>query len=95
VSKSVEYLIGTASWTDPTPVKSNLFYPSSVRTSEDRLRFYAQRFNTVEVDSTYYALPALPRPCAILCFSNSNGLKSPSAHSSICPKPKRDGGAKV
>jgi len=24
------------------------------------LRFYAQQFNTVEVDSTYYALPAEP-----------------------------------
>jgi uncharacterized protein YecE (DUF72 family) len=58
VSSGVEFRIGTASWTDPTLVKSDLFYPPSVKTAEDRLRFYAERFNTVEVDSTYYALPA-------------------------------------
>ena len=53
-----EHLIGTASWTDPTLVKSDSFYPPSVKTAEDRLKFYAQQFNTVEVDSTFYALPA-------------------------------------
>lgn len=58
VSSGVDFRIGTASWTDPTLVKSDLFYPPSVKTAEDRLRFYAERFNTVEVDSTYYALPA-------------------------------------
>jgi uncharacterized protein YecE (DUF72 family) len=58
VSSSVEFRVGTASWTDPTLVKSDLFYPPSVHTAEDRLRFYAERFNTVEVDATYYALPA-------------------------------------
>jgi uncharacterized protein YecE (DUF72 family) len=58
VSRAIEFRVGTASWTDPTLVKSDLFYPPSVRTAEDRLRFYAERFNTVEVDSTYYALPA-------------------------------------
>jgi uncharacterized protein YecE (DUF72 family) len=36
---------------------SALFYPPSVRSAEERLRFYAEQFNTVEVDSTYYALP--------------------------------------
>jgi hypothetical protein len=39
-------------------VKSDLFYLPSVKTAEERLRFYAERFNTVEVDATYYALPA-------------------------------------
>jgi uncharacterized protein YecE (DUF72 family) len=39
-------------------VNSDLFYPSSVRSAEERLRFYAEQFNTVEVDSTFYALPA-------------------------------------
>jgi uncharacterized protein YecE (DUF72 family) len=37
---------------------SAVFYPPSVRSAEERLRFYAEQFNTVEVDSTYYALPA-------------------------------------
>jgi uncharacterized protein YecE (DUF72 family) len=50
------YLIGTASWTDPTLVKSDTFYPSSLRTAEERLRFYASQFNTVEVDASYYTL---------------------------------------
>ena len=53
-----EYRVVTASWTDPTLVKSDVFYPPSLRTSEDRLRFYAAQFNTVEVDATYYALLA-------------------------------------
>jgi uncharacterized protein YecE (DUF72 family) len=58
VKSAIELRVGTASWTDPTLVKSDLFYPPSVRTAADRLRFYAKRFNTVEVDSTYYELPA-------------------------------------
>src|SRR5271166_6141019 len=58
MTSPVEYLVGTASWTDPTLVKSDLFYPPSARTAEERLRFYAEQFPTVEVDSTYYALPA-------------------------------------
>jgi len=58
VSGAVEFRVGTASWTDPSLVNSDLFYPPSVRSADERLRFYAERFNTVEVDSTYYALPA-------------------------------------
>ena len=53
---ALQYLVGTASWTDPTLVKSDTFYPPSMRTAEDRLRFYAEQFNTVEVDASYYAL---------------------------------------
>jgi len=49
---------GTASWTDPTIIKGGVFYPAGVTTPEDRLRYYASRFSLVEVDSTYYALPA-------------------------------------
>jgi uncharacterized protein YecE (DUF72 family) len=58
VSGAVEFRVGTASWTDPTLVNSDLLYPPSARSAEERLRFYAEQFNTVEVDSTYYALPA-------------------------------------
>ena len=50
-------LVGTASWTDPTILEGEVFYPSGVRTPEQRLRYYATRFPMVEVDSTYYALP--------------------------------------
>ena len=49
---------GTSSWTDKTLIASKSFYPSDVSSAEERLRFYAERFPLVEVDSTYYALPA-------------------------------------
>jgi uncharacterized protein YecE (DUF72 family) len=52
-----EYRVGTASWTDPTLLAAG-FYPRTAKTAEARLRFYADHFDTVEVDSTYYALPA-------------------------------------
>jgi len=35
------------------------WYPRHVRSSEERLRYYADHFDTVEVDSTYYRLPEL------------------------------------
>ena len=50
--------IGTASWTDKTLIKSGRFYPKGGSTAEARLRFYADHFDTVEVDSSYYAIPA-------------------------------------
>jgi uncharacterized protein YecE (DUF72 family) len=50
-------LIGTSSWTDPTLVKEGSFYPSAVRSAEARLRYYADHFPLVEVDSTYYFPP--------------------------------------
>ncbi len=49
---------GTCSWTDPTLLQSKAFYPSTVTSAEDRLRFYAQAFPLVEVDSTFYAPPS-------------------------------------
>lgn len=51
-------LVGTCSWTDKTLVESGLFYPPTVRTAADRLRFYAGSFPIVEVDSTFYAPPS-------------------------------------
>jgi uncharacterized protein YecE (DUF72 family) len=33
------------------------WYPAGVRTAADRLRYYAARFDTVEVDSSFYGLP--------------------------------------
>jgi hypothetical protein len=34
------------------------FYPASAKNAESRLKFYSGHFITVEVDSTYYALPS-------------------------------------
>ncbi len=49
--------VGTCSWTEKTPLESGDFYPKGVDSAEERLRFYAAHFDTVEVDSTYYAIP--------------------------------------
>jgi uncharacterized protein YecE (DUF72 family) len=49
--------IGTCSWTEKTLLQSGQFYPPGAKTAEARLRFYASHFDTVEVDSTYYAIP--------------------------------------
>jgi uncharacterized protein YecE (DUF72 family) len=49
---------GTSSWTDKTLLASKRFYPSSARSANDRLRYYAENFPLVEVDSTFYALPS-------------------------------------
>jgi uncharacterized protein YecE (DUF72 family) len=50
--------VGIASWTDPTMTAPGVFYPDNVRTPEQRLRYYSSRYPLVEVDSTYYAIPA-------------------------------------
>lgn len=43
--------VGTCSWADDSFVKA--YYPTGV----DRLRYYAERFDVVEANSTYYRLP--------------------------------------
>jgi uncharacterized protein YecE (DUF72 family) len=48
--------IGTCSWADEGLVKH--WYPRGVSSAEARLRYYAERFDVVEVDSPFYALPA-------------------------------------
>ena len=47
--------IGTCSFADEALMKA--WYPPEVKTGEQRLRWYAERFDTVEIDSTYYRLP--------------------------------------
>lgn len=51
-----DVVVGTCSWTDPSMVER--WYPREVRTAEARLRYYAERFDTVEVDSSFYAIPS-------------------------------------
>ena len=50
-----EIRVGTCSWADQSLVKH--WYPRGVSSSEARLRYYADHFDTVEVDSTFYRLP--------------------------------------
>lgn len=38
-----------------------MWYPRGIRSGAERLRYYATRFDAVEVDSTYYALPTAER----------------------------------
>jgi uncharacterized protein YecE (DUF72 family) len=51
---SAQIRIGTCSWADQSLSKH--WYPKGVSSGE-RLPYYAERFDTVEVDSTYYHLP--------------------------------------
>ena len=50
-----EIRIGTCSWADEALSKH--WYPKGLAAGE-RLPYYAEHFDTVEVDSTYYRLPA-------------------------------------
>jgi uncharacterized protein YecE (DUF72 family) len=48
--------IGTCSWADEGLVKR--WYPRGVSSPAARLAYYAERFDTVEVDSPFYHLPS-------------------------------------
>lgn len=48
-------VIGTSSWSDPGFVEE--WYPDGLR-QRDLLPYYAERFDGVEVNSTWYAVPA-------------------------------------
>jgi uncharacterized protein YecE (DUF72 family) len=50
-------VVGTSSWADPGFVEE--WYPQGLP-ARDRLPFYAERFEAVEVNSTFYAVPAAP-----------------------------------
>ena len=52
---AAEIRVGTCSWADEA--LSKYWYPKGTPARE-RLRYYAEHFDTVEVDSTYYRLPA-------------------------------------
>jgi len=50
-----DVVVGTCSWTDKTMIER--WYPQGVNSAEQRLRYYASRFDSVEVDSAFYAIP--------------------------------------
>jgi uncharacterized protein YecE (DUF72 family) len=52
---AAEVRVGTCSWADEALTKA--FYPPGLPAAE-RLPWYAEHYDTVEVDSTYYHLPA-------------------------------------
>src|SRR5580765_1867241 len=47
--------VGVCSWADETLTK--VWYPKGIKSGEERLRYYADRFDVVEANSTYYRLP--------------------------------------
>ena len=47
--------VGVCSWADETLTK--VWYPKRIKSGEERLRYYAERFDVVEANSTYYRLP--------------------------------------
>ena len=47
--------VGTCSWADET--LTTVWYPRGISSGEERLRYYAERFDVVEANSTYYRLP--------------------------------------
>lgn len=51
--------IGTCSWTENSLIASGAFYPRGAGTPKARLRFYASRFDTVEIESSYYQIPTV------------------------------------
>jgi uncharacterized protein YecE (DUF72 family) len=63
-------LAGTASWTDPSFVAD--WYPPDVRAA-DRLRWYAEHFSLVEVNSTFYRIPEA-RTCQAWCDQTPQGF---------------------
>ena len=49
--------IGTSSWTEKSLIEGGAFYPRGAGTPKARLKYYARRFDTVEIDSSYYQIP--------------------------------------
>jgi uncharacterized protein YecE (DUF72 family) len=63
-------LVGTASWSDPGFVEH--WYPKKMPAGE-RLAWYAQHFEMVEVNSSFYSVPD-PRLVERWCRSTPNGF---------------------
>jgi uncharacterized protein YecE (DUF72 family) len=54
-----EIRVGTCSWSDRSLLSSG-WYPPKANDAAKRLRFYANHFDTVEIDSSFYAIPQEP-----------------------------------
>jgi len=64
-------LVGTASWSDPGFVER--WYPKKLPAG-DRLAWYAQYFELVEVNSTFYSVPE-PRMVERWCAATPDGFR--------------------
>ena len=54
-----DYRVGLSAWTDKSMLEEGQFYPRKTMTPEERLWWYSRFFDVVEVNSTFYALPAV------------------------------------
>jgi uncharacterized protein YecE (DUF72 family) len=50
--------VGICAWADQALIEDGRFYPRKSMTPEARLEYYARFFDTVEINSSYYAIPA-------------------------------------
>jgi uncharacterized protein YecE (DUF72 family) len=50
--------VGICSWVDAALIEDGSFYPRKSMSAEARLGWYARFFDTVEVNSSYYAIPS-------------------------------------
>ena len=59
---SLQILIGTSGWNYPSGkgTWNGVFYPSRRPRGFDELAYYAEHFDTVEVNSTFYRMPEAP-----------------------------------
>jgi uncharacterized protein YecE (DUF72 family) len=56
IVSAVAIVVGTSSWSDPGFVEH--WYPKGLA-AKDRLDFYAERFDAVELNSSFYAIPSV------------------------------------
>jgi uncharacterized protein YecE (DUF72 family) len=69
-SETGKILVGTASWSDPGFVQR--WYPKKMPAGQ-RLEWYAQHFEMVEVNSTFYSVPE-PRMVERWCAATPDGF---------------------
>jgi uncharacterized protein YecE (DUF72 family) len=53
-----DYRVGLSAWTDKSMLEEGDFYPRKTMTPEERLWWYSRFFDAVEVNSSFYAIPA-------------------------------------
>ena len=53
-----DYRIGLSAWTDRPMLEEGHFYPYKTMSAEERLWWYSQYFDVVEVNSSFYAIPS-------------------------------------
>jgi uncharacterized protein YecE (DUF72 family) len=53
----MKYHVGTSGWIYKDWAK--LFYPNGAKTNDQKLKYYAENFNTVEINNSFYRLPSV------------------------------------